>query len=817
MTDEFRDALQASIGTAYTIERELGGGGMSRVFLAEDTALSRKIVLKLLAPELAAGVSAERFKREIRLAARLQHPHIVPLHAAGEADGLPYYTMPFVAGESLRQRIARDGQLPLADAARILRHVAEALAFAHEQGVVHRDIKPENVLLTGEHALVADFGVAKAVSDSSTLQPDRATITVTTVGSTIGTPAYMAPEQVAGDPNADHRADIYAFGCLAYELITGTTPFHGRNAPQMFAAHLAELPRPVAAKRPDCPPRLAELIMQCLEKEPDKRPQSAREILARLDSVRTSRAQRAPAPGRSRRWIMWVSAIAGVIAAGYVATRWRNRSAPTGSGAAAAPPNAVAVLPFSNVGGDSAQEYLADGMTDELATELGKTAGVQIAARSMAYRYKGRRDVDARDAGRVLTVSYLVQGSVRRAGDRLRVSAQLTRASDSREVWQDSYDGDAKDVFAMQDTIVRRITAALAPRLTGAEVRVAAKPPSPDQAMQAMQAMQGTTNSEAYDVYLHGRFLLMSRRDLPHAAELFQQAIDTDTTFARAYAALAETLEYLPYFAGTPALSVRDRVVQAARHALVLDSTLAEAHVALGLAHLHQWEWSAAGNELERAIAIDPSDASAHTQYARYLQYMARPREALAEAERARQLDPYSAVVSAWILSSLSLLGRHAEAIAESKRALEIDSTNRPAMQMSVLAYLAAGRPADALRIAQVVGIEPPFGSQYLYALGKAGQRDAALRLTDELEARRPRPWFSEVEIASGYLGVGDTARALDALERATAAHEIWPTFTCLCDYSYDSLRGSQRFAALLRRIGLDERIYQSTSRCRGG
>jgi eukaryotic-like serine/threonine-protein kinase len=279
-----RDQLQQTLGGSYTLERELGGGGMSRVFLAEEAALGRKVVIKVLPPEIAAGVSIERFRREIQLAARLQHPHIVPVLSSGEMQGVPYYTMPFVEGESVRARLARSGALAITEAIGILRDVAKALAYAHERGIVHRDIKPDNVLLSGGSATVADFGIAKAIA-AARAEGETGPATLTQIGSSLGTPAYMAPEQAAADPATNHRADIYAFGCMAYEMLTGRPPFTAKTPQRLLAAQMSDAPEQIMALRPDTPPQLAELVMHCLAKDADARPQQAADLVRVLDTV----------------------------------------------------------------------------------------------------------------------------------------------------------------------------------------------------------------------------------------------------------------------------------------------------------------------------------------------------------------------------------------------------------------------------------------------------------------------------------------------------------------------------------------------------
>ena len=447
-SEQLKQQLQTSLGANYAIERELGGGGMSRVFVATEKTLGRTVVVKVLPPELAHAVSVERFRREIAMSARLQHPHIVPLLTAGETDGLPYYTMPFIDGESLRARLAREGELPLVDVVRVLRDVTGALAYAHEHGVVHRDIKPENVLLTRQHALVADFGVAKALSASTMAAGNSST----SLGIALGTPAYMAPEQAAADPTMDGRADLYALGAMAYELLAGSPPFSGRNAQATLAAHAQETATPVEVRRPATPPALATLVTKLLEKRPADRPQTAEAVRSVLDGVMTTSGAMLPfAPAKKKfpvpAWAV-AAAAALIVAVVIVATARRGKGEAGMAGMAGMvgmssdgdiAPHSVAVLPFANVGKDTATEYFADGMADELTTALARVPGLKVAARSSAFTFRDQ-SVGAQHVGKTLHVGNVLEGSVRREGGRLRVTAQLVNTASGLAVWSDSYE-----------------------------------------------------------------------------------------------------------------------------------------------------------------------------------------------------------------------------------------------------------------------------------------------------------------------------------------------------------------------------------------
>ena len=566
--------LKTALADRYRIEREIGAGGMATVYLAADVKHARKVAVKVLRPDLAANLGAERFLREIKIAANLQHPHILPVHDSGEAGGFLYYVMPYVDGISLREKLQRDGALPLNDGVRILRDVADAMASAHLHGVVHRDIKPENVMLSGRHALVTDFGVAKAVSQAT------GTNNLTTAGIALGTPTYMAPEQAMADPLTDHRAGIYAFGVLAYEVLTGQPPFSGLSPQAVVAAHITAAPEPIAARRAGIPPALAALVMRCLEKRPADRCQTAEEMIPVLEGALTPSGGSTPAgmqPARAMRRGRQVGAAFAVVvllAAAALAYRARSGAASSGAssmGTATGEPKSIAVLPLVNVGGDSTQEFFADGMAEELANALGKVPGLRVAARTSSYAFKGRRDLDVREVGEKLNVGVVLEGSVRRMGERIKVSVQLMDAKQRLELWSESYDQSAKDVYAVQDSITRAIVRQLALTLGGT----------------ALASTLGgrTNNAEAHDLYLQGQTLVHqgTEQSMRRALDYYRLALAKDPNYAQAEQGIAWAYGYLADAYILPAVAY-DSAKAAARRALARDTLAGDAHMMLGYA-----------------------------------------------------------------------------------------------------------------------------------------------------------------------------------------------------------------------------------------
>jgi len=809
-SEQLKQQLEASLGENYAIERELGGGGMSRVFVATEKTLGRTVVVKVLPPELAHAVSVERFRREIAMSARLQHPHIVPLLTAGETDGLPYYTMPFIDGESLRARLTREGELPLVDVLRLLRDVTGALAYAHEHGVVHRDIKPENVLLSRQHALVADFGVAKALS-ASTMAAGTAS---TSLGMALGTPAYMAPEQAAADPTMDGRADLYALGAMAYEMLTGSPPFGGRNAQATLAAHAQETATPVGTRRPATPPVLAALVTKLLEKRPADRPQTAEAVLSVLDGVMTTSGSMLPfepAKKKSRVPAWGVAAAAAVVIAVVIVASARRGKDDAGMASMVGmssdgdiAPHSVAVLPFANVGKDTATEYFADGMADELTTALARVPGLKVAARSSAFTFRDQT-VGAQHVGKTLHVGNVLEGSVRREGGRLRVTAQLVNTASGLAVWSDSYERELKDVFQVQDELTHSITAALYPTLAGT-----AHDTAESARLAVARAPRGTSDLSAYDLFLQGRhyFGWGGAPSLWKAIGFFQQAIAADSTFARAHAALAMSYDLLPDYGGAPADSVIPLAEAHALRAIALDPALADAHLALGDVRVHQWRWADAERELDRSVSLDPSNPTVHLWHAELLLGMGEVEEAVGHAKMAQALDPLTAVTNQTLSRTLLDARKYGEAAAAASKGLAIDSTFSGLYVTLIEAEMLGGhadsaaRAADrALRVARNgLGVR----SAAIWAYVRAGRKKDADALLAEMRKDQSAGSVPALDMAHALLAFGQTDSALVWIGRSVARHEAEPDWNGLaCDPTYDALRKDARFVALMAPTGM--------------
>jgi serine/threonine-protein kinase len=797
------DQLTAALGPGYSIERELGGGGMSRVFVAFDADLERRVAVKVMPEHLAASVSVDRFKREILLSAGLQHPHIVGVLSAGVFAGLPYFVMPYVEGESLGTRLESGGALSVRQTVSILKDVSRALAYAHERGVVHRDIKPHNILLAAGAATVTDFGVAKALSSARRTGGDRGG-TLTSAGTSLGTPLYMAPEQAAADPDIDHRADIYALGVTAYEMLAGKPPFAGLPPRALLAARMSEDPPRIAILRPDVPAALADLVMRCLARDPADRPQTADELLAALDDPAVvSGAFTAPARPVSgwrqlKDWRLITAAVIALLGFGSATASFR-RPTPSSAAPPAVAPSAtsIAVLPLVSIGTDSGNAYLAEGITNELATALARMPGVHVVSPSRAASLLASGKSPA-EVGRALNVSQQLEGTVQRQGKRLRVTARLVGVNDGVMHWSDMYERNVTDLLTVQQELAQVITGAVGIAIGGES----------SQPVPVVAAASGAENGAAYDRYLRGRFQLGRRgaASLRKAISYFEDAIAKDPKLAAAYSGLADAQGLLPLYADVPAEPALASALRSADKAIMLDSTLAEAWASRGVLHGRTWRWAEAERDFRRAIALNASYSPAHQWLGELLLVLGRTSEATQRLERAAQLDPASPVVVGSLALALGLSGRTAESVAAAERAVSYDSTLLVTRFMLGAAHLYARQPAAAVpSLEAAVGIDPTSRTALGllgYAYGMSGDTVAARRTRARIESMPPAPG-TDVALARIALSHGDTAEALDRLERAARMRDPFFATESATSPVFDALRTSPRYAALLRSVGL--------------
>ena len=770
---ELRTHVQSGLGNAYTLERELSGGGMARVFLANETALGRRVVVKVLAPELAEGLSAERFAREVRLAARLQHPNILPVFTAGAAGGAQYYTMPFVEGESLRVRLDREGLLSTTDAIGILRDLARALAHAHDHGVVHRDVKPDNILLSQDTAVVADFGIAKAV-DAARAAPSG--IALTQLGMTIGTPAYMAPEQAVGDPEVDQRADLYAWGVVAYELLAGRHPFAEKATAQAFVvAHLVEEPTPLDAARPGLSSSLVALVTRCLAKSPTDRPASARElvdVLANLSSF--DAAKPIPVPP-------------------------------------ALP--SVAILPFVNLSADPENEYFSDGITEEVLSVLAQDTGLRVAARTSSFMFKGKQ-VELRAIADQLHVATVLEGSVRRVGNRVRITAPLVNGVDGNHLWSERFDRELTDIFAVQDEIASAIAATLRRRLREA---AGAGSSSSDPGVRPAPRTRHPVSVEAYDAYLKGLHVNRSRRGAGQAGALahFERAVSLDPGFAAAHAGLGETHMWLNFGDAIPPSEGFARARRHARRALALDAELPDAHWVLGeVAFWHDWDADAAEEHLRAVLAREPRHPRAHMSLALIHSSRLRRKEALASGATAVEADPLDLGTRVWLAAVAVNVGEIDLSLTETTR-LIIEHPDFPAgYRWRAVARLLTGDFAGSLADHEAADrlVPPNSWGRAMRAIlaSQAGDLVEVHRIRDELHRQATREWVSPLMLGLVEAALGNDDEAFECFERGYQARENLLT-VLHTDRSFQlvppgkdrAITDDPRWANLVRRIGL--------------
>ena len=705
------DQVRSALAQTYTIDRELGRGGMATVFLAQDMKHDRIVALKVLHPDLAASMGAERFLREIKLAARLNHPHILPLFDSGAANEFLYYVMPYVEGESLRERLERQSQLPVEEALHIARSMASGLDYAHRQGVVHRDVKPENVMLHEGEAMIMDFGIAKAVSVVGHE-------TLTQTGMMVGTPAYVSPEQASGEAVIDGRSDQYSLACVLYEMLAGERPFTGPTAQAVLARRFTGSVRSITEIRPNVPPAVEKAI-------------------ARAMTTETS--------GRYSTVAMFAQA----LASSALTTPTDTQTMPQPIVSAA---KSVAVLPFANMSNEAENEYFTDGMAEEIINALSKVQSLRVASRTSSFAFKGKNE-DIGEIGRKLKVSTVLEGSVRKMGNKIRVNAQLVNVADGYQLWSDRYDRELEDIFAIQDEISAAIVKALRVILSEGEKKALGK--------------ARTENVEAYDYYLRGRqyFHQLRRKSLEYARQMFNKAIEIDPEYARAYAGIADCCSLLYTYFDARETNLRQADL-ASTNALELEPELAEAHVARGLTVSLSKKFKEAEEHFETAMRLDPKSYQAAYWFGRARMSEGKFEEAIKLFERAAALRPEDHEAVSMLAQAYGGAGNVVESNSARRRSMKLLEQQLELTPDDARACILAGVTASVL-----------------------GDSEGALRFVKRalaIDADDPMLLYN---VACIYCGLGKNEDAMVSLERAVDAgfgHKEWiehdPDLTAIRD-----------------------------------
>jgi len=778
----------------YEVLAPIGAGGMGEVYRALDTRLDREVAVKVLPERLAEDPTAlSRFEREAKALAALSHPNVLTILDIGREGSVAYTVTELLEGESLRMRLLR-ARMSWREATELGSEIADGLAAAHSRGIVHRDLKPENVFLTSSgRPKILDFGLARreGLADPVEHRAERTQTQETEPGALMGTVGYMAPEQVSG-LSADARSDIFSLGCMLYEMVTGSRPFSGRTGAETLAAILRDEPAEPSRSDQAVPADLSGVIRHCLEKRSDQRFQTARDLAFALKAILTGTPATLPglAPAaRGRRRFVAIGVVGAVVVLGTILLVM-TRGLPGSAGAV----HSIAVLPLQNLSGDATQDYFVDGMTEELIASLAKIERLRVISRTSVMHYKGTKK-RLRDIARELNVDSIVEGSVLRSGERVRITVQLVKATSGQNLWAESYEKDLTDVLAVQAEAARAIVDEIKVRLTPEEGKRLAKARPVD--------------PEAYDAYLKGRFYWskFKAEDYQTAIEFFQKAIDKDPTYAPAYAGLAHTYRALAFEGLIPPREGMSRAEAAARNAQALDDTLVEVHFAVAMNRLARWDYAACLEGLRKALSSSPQDAIIRRFYAQAFSREGRWKEAIAEGKRAQELDPLSVETNRTLGSIFYFAGRYEEAIKQFRKTIELDPKDarlhdfladiyaRKAMYREAIAeaqtYLSLSGDEEA---AEELGRD--FASSgYQVAMKALYRKTLAF-----MEEAAKYAYVSSLHFAVIHAKLGQNDRAFAWLEKAFEERQPW-LGQLRVDPQFEALRSDPRFADLVRRI----------------
>jgi TolB-like protein/Tfp pilus assembly protein PilF len=792
--DVSRPLMTGRVIGHYEVRARLGVGGMGEVYEAYDQRLKRTVAVKLV-PTGDARAQA-RLWREAQHASGLNHPNICVVHEIGETEGLAYIVMEHVQGRPLGETIPEQG-LPLEAALGYALQIAGALAHAHQHGIVHRDLKNANVMITPEGRVkVLDFGLARRLDDARTgTGPESSSWTVP--GAIAGTLSYMAPEVLRGQ-RGDARSDVWAMGIVLHEMLTSERPFAGQTPFELSSAILSGPPRPLPSR---VPAAVFAVVRRCLEKDPAARFPTAAELHAALEAARSGRrplrerlAAALPAwRPRGGRTLAVAMAVLVVLVAVAIRPSWQTLTHLAGRGGI----RSLVVLPMTNLSGDPAQDYLSDGITDALIADLGTIGTLRVTSRTTAMSYRGSSKTVPQIA-RELGVDAVVEGSVAREGNRVRITAQLIEAAPDRHLLAQTYEGSLREILVFQSGAVRAIAGGLRAQLTPRD--------------QTRLSLICTVDPEAYEAYLKGRYYWNKRSEesLKKAIEHFEVAVHDDPTYAPAYAALADSYNQLGtvMLGSQPPSVMRPRAAEAAIRALQIDPDLAEAHATLGYVRHYDWQWAAAERELRRALELSPSYSLAHIWYANLLIGQKRVDEALAQVRTAEELDPLSMVVLTNVGWTLSYAGQPGEAVEKYRRALALDPSYVQAHWRLGDAYLLLGRFDEAIKEVETAATltqrSPSSLTWLAVAYAQAGRRTDAEAQLAELLGLASRRYVSPVRISVVYFTLGDRGRGFEWLEKAYAERSNGMAYLAI-EPAYNPVRGDSRFRDLLRRVGLPE------------